>query len=226
MKKLFWVCLCASLAAPFCSSAQEVYNSSGKTGKAKYKDNRVQKGFDPRRLVYGGGLGLSFGTITNVYIAPSIGYRFTDNFAAGITLGYSYYREKDAFQIPNLYTGNMKTMDITQSIYSGSVWGRYVIIPNLFVQAEFEANNWDYYSMPSGGFQYDKEGWAIYPKERMTVPSLLLGGGFRQPIGEYSSMFIMCMYDVLQGLTTDANGNKKSPYANRVDFRVGFSIGF
>jgi hypothetical protein len=219
------------LAALLCISfagvqAQETYNSSGKPGKASYKQNQNKKGFDVNRLVFGGGLGLTFGTITNIYVAPSIGYRFTDNFAAGITLGYNYYREKNAFEVPNLHHGGTKAVNITQSIYSGSVWGRYIIIPNLFVQAEFEMNNWDFYTRPTNGYQYDKDGWAIIPKDRITVPSLLLGAGFRQPVGDYSSFFIMAMYDVIQDATKDANGNKQSPYANRVDFRIGFNIGF
>jgi len=229
MKKLLLLMvLCAGL---FTGRAQEIYNSSGKAGQARYKENKQKKGFDINRMVFGGGLGLAFGTVTNIYVAPSVGYRITDNFAAGISLGYNYYREKDAFQTYNINTSATKYLPFTQSIYTGSVWGRYIIIPNIIAQAEFEVNNISYYDFDAPTV-FDKDGWAQYQKNRLTIPSLLLGGGYRQPIGEYSSMFIMAMYDVLQNIPgnmrTDASGQRYSisPYANRIDFRIGFTIGF
>jgi hypothetical protein len=214
----------------FQSQAQEVYNSTGKVGKARYKDNQTKKGFDPHRLIFGGGLGLAFGSVTNIYVAPSVGYRITDKFAAGVSLGYNYYREKDAIYTYNLNSGQKKYMDFTQSIYTGSIWGRYIVIPNIMLQAEFEVNNITSYDYTQTTF--DKDGWAVYPHSRLTIPSLLLGGGYRQPIGETSSFFILAMYDVLQDLPgntrTDVNGSKYSisPYANRVDIRFGFALGF
>lgn len=211
--------------------AQETYNSSGKAGQPKYKQNQQKKGFDANRLVFGGGLGLAFGSITNIYVAPSIGYRITDNFAAGVTLGYNYYRQKDAFQTYNKNNGDTKYMPFTQSIYTGSIWGRYIIIPNIIVQAELEVNNTSFYDF-NAPTEFDQDGWAQYHKERVSIPSLLLGGGYRQPIGEHSSMFIMAMYDVLQNIPSNTRVDNTgarysiSPYANRIDFRVGFTIGF
>lgn len=211
--------------------AQETYNSSGKAGQPRYKQNQQKKGFDFSRMVFGGNLGLTFGSVTNIYIAPSVGYRITDNFAAGISLGYNYYRQKDAFETYNKNSGDKKYIPFTQSIYTGSVWGRYIIIPNIIVQAEFEVNNISFYDFDAPTI-FDKDGWAQYQKIRATIPSLLLGGGYRQPIGEYASMYIMAMYDVLQdipsNMRTDNSGGRYSisPYADRVDIRVGFTLGF
>jgi len=226
------IILLALLCTGFITTqAQEIYNSSGKSGQARYKENQKKKGFDINRMVFGGGLGLTFGSITNIYVAPSVGYRITDNFAAGITLGYNYYRQKDAFLSDNINTFETKYFPLSQSIYSGSVWGKYIIIPNIMVQAEFEVNNLSFYNLDRG-FVPDRDGWRKPVKERVTVPCLLLGAGYRQPIAEYSSIFIMAFYDVLQNLPsntrTDQYGDKYSisPYANRVDFRVGFTIGF
>jgi hypothetical protein len=228
MKKIFLlVLLCTGFLY---AQAQEVYNSSGKAGQARYKQNQQKKGFDFSRMVFGGGLGLTFGTITNIYVAPSVGYRITDNFAAGITVGYNYYRDKEAFYTYNINTNQSMYRPLSQSVYSGSVWGRYMIIPNIIVQAEFEMNSLSFYNSEHG-YHADKDGWMMPGKERVMVPCLLLGGGYRQPIGEYSSLFIMAMYDVFQDLPgntrTDQNGKYSlSPYADRIDFRVGFSIGF
>lgn len=213
------------------SQAQETYNSSGKGGQARYKQNQQKKGFDINRMVFGGNLGLTFGTVTNIYVAPSVGYRITDKFAAGISLGYNYYRQKNAMETYNINSGATKYIPFTQSIYTGSVWGRYIIIPNIMVQAEFEVNNISFYNYDKGVY-FDNDGWAMRYKDRINIPSLLLGGGYRQPIGEFASMYIMAMYDVLQDIPSntrvDNNGARYSisPYADRVDIRVGFMLGF
>lgn len=214
------------------SQAQETYNSSGKVGQARYKQNQQKKGFDINRMVFGGNLGLTFGSVTNIYIAPSVGYRITDNFAAGISLGYNYFRQKEGFYTYNIDPAKGEGYrPLSQSIYTGSVWGRYIIIPNIMVQAEFEMNNLGYYDAEDG-FHPDKDGWMMPGKKRVTVPSLLLGGGFRQPIGEYASMYIMAMYDVLQDIPSNTRVDNTgarysiSPYADRVDIRVGFMLGF
>lgn len=213
------------------AQAQEQYNSSGKTGQPRYRENQKKKGFDFSRMVFGGNLGLTFGSVTNIYIAPSVGYRITDKFAAGVSLGYNYFRQKEGYLTININTNEQMYRPLSQSIYTGSVWGRYIVIPNIMVQAEFEMNNLGYYDA-SSGFTPDKDGWLMPAKKRVTVPSLLLGGGFRQPIGEQASMYIMAMYDVLQDIPgntrVDNTGARYSisPYADRVDIRVGFMLGF
>jgi hypothetical protein len=210
--------------------AQETYNSSGKTGTARYKENQKKKGFDMDRMVFGGNLGLAFGNITNIYIAPIVGYRITDNLAAGISLGFNYYRQSNAYQSYNLNTGQVKNMPFVQTVYSGGLWAKYALFNNFLLQAEFEVNNiLDQYKGYS--VVQDSEGWSKYQFSRTTVPSLLLGGGYRQPIGEWGSMYIIAMYDVLQRLPSNMRDyqNQKvsvSPYANRIDLRVGFTIGF
>ena len=233
MKKLISCCLLLTLA--YTVPAQELYNSSGREVKAVQKQKKApeKKGFDARRLIFGGGLGLSFGSATNISIAPSVGYRITDNFAAGIALGYNYLRIKDYGTVRNLHTNQARTIHLTQSIYTGGVWARYNIIPNIFVHTQFELNNFvfrDYFG--TNGYQYDDEGWPIFPKRQIAIPSLLLGLGYRQPIEGLGSFFIMASYDVLQNIPSntrmDNNGQKYSlsPYANTIDFRAGFFVGF
>ncbi|KAA5534752.1 hypothetical protein F0919_09075 [Taibaiella lutea] len=226
MKKIILLSiLCLGIGSAF---AQETYNSSGKAGKARYKENAEQKGFDPHRLIFGGGLGLGFGTYTNIYVAPSVGYRLTDNFAAGISLGYNYLNIKDYYTSYNANTGAQKSMNLSQSIYSASIWTRYTIIENILLQAELEMNNVGDYQ--TSGSKFDKDGWAIPDVHRVTIPSLLLGGGYRQPLGNGSYLFMMAMYDVLQNIssnTRDFQGQKVSlsPYAGGIFLRVGFAIG-
>ena len=46
------------------------------------------------RLFYGGNVGLNFGTVTYIYLAPTIGYRITEAFGAGIGPSYSYLKDR------------------------------------------------------------------------------------------------------------------------------------
>lgn len=192
--------------------AQEVYNSSG--SRVRPGAHKKKTGFDPQRLIFGGGLGLGFGTVTNIAVSPVVGYRITDKFSAGIGLGYDYLRVKDYYQLVD-FNGNPKYYDYKTSIYSASVWARYLLFENVFVHAEYEHNFMSFtdyrYAQNGSG---DIEGYKL----NYNAPSLLLGGGFRQPISERSSFVAMALYDVLQ--------DKYSPYYKTISFRVGVNVGF
>ena len=209
------------------TQAQEIYNSSGRAGKPKYRENAQKKGFDAKRLIFGGGLGFGAGSGTLAFsISPIVGYRITDNFAAGISLGYQYYKAKDVIPVLNYQTANYDYYDYKSTTVSTGAWLRYIIWENIFLHAEYEHNFLsykDYYSDYNGVYT---------EKVRYNIPCLLLGGGYRQPVGDHLSFVIMGLYDVLQNIPhntiTDAAGNKYSlsPYANRVDIRIGVNIGF
>lgn len=210
MKRIFLIIALCVLGHGL--QAQEVYNSSGRRGGYKQEKN---KGFDASRLIYGGGLGLSFGTVTSISVSPIVGYRITDNFSAGIGLGYQYFRVKDFFELYNAKNNQYQYYDYKTSAYSGSVWARYLIWENIFAHAEYQHNIFRFHD-----YQYDPAGSGdiVSFKTDITVPCLLVGGGYRQPITENSSFVIMILYDVLQ--------DKYSPYRNTVDYRIGFNIGF
>src|SRR5690554_7446721 len=67
------------------------------------------------RLFFGGDLGLSFGTVTYIRVAPIIGYNISPKFAVGGGPSYQYYKD-------NRYSG------YETSIYGGSVFGRYFVL--------------------------------------------------------------------------------------------------
>ncbi len=76
---------------------------------------------------YGGGLGLGFGSdYTNISIAPSAIYSFSEQFAFGAGLQYSYLNQKQ------LYTSNL---------YGGSLIGLYNPLPEVQLSAEIEEVN-------------------------------------------------------------------------------------
>ncbi|MBK9731872.1 MAG: hypothetical protein IPO83_11410 [Chitinophagaceae bacterium] len=149
------------------------------------------------RIFVGGNFGLTFGTITNIEIAPTFGYMLKPNWSAGVGVRYSYYQD-------NFYNPPYKT-----NIYGGLLFTRYVVYKGLFLEANFEGNNFDVY-------KFDPVTELYYP-ERDWIPSLLLGGGYSQPMGANSAFFISILYDVLQ--------NNYSPYYGVPIIRAGFGIG-
>ncbi len=191
--------------------AQEVYTSSGRSMRqVQAKKKKEDKKFSPDKIIVGGGIGLSFGTITDISITPKVGYRITDNFAAGIGLGYNYFRWKNYYEIEDIH-GNVSYYDYKTSIYSASVWARYKVWRNLFAHAEYEHN---FMSFTEYGYDQQGNGTIEGRKVNYNAGSLLLGAGIQQPVGDRFSVVFMVMYDVLQ--------NEYSPYYKRVVPQIGF----
>jgi hypothetical protein len=227
MKKIVVViAICLSAIG---TQAQEIYNSSGRAGKATFRENAEKKGFDANKLIFGGGLGFGMGSgVLSFGISPIIGYRITDRFAAGISLGYQYYRVTDFWGVYNQRNnGQLEFYNLNQSMFSGGVWARYIVWDNIFLHSEFEYNITRYKA-------YQSDNVLGVRKETITtsVPCLLLGGGYRQPVADNLSFVIVALYDVLQNIPsnqrTDNMGRKFSisPYADRLEVRIGVNIGF
>ena len=147
------------------------------------------------RISVGGNIAFSFGTYTYIGVAPIVFYNVTPSWLVG--LGGSYYYWKDTYY------------DVESSIYGGLALSRYIIFKGLFVEADFEANNLDAYTVDQLGQLHT---------QRMWVPSLLLGGGYAAPLGSNSAFYLSILYDVLQ----DPN----SPYLGQPIIRGGFGFGF
>jgi hypothetical protein len=148
------------------------------------------EGFDKTRLYYGGYMNLSFGTYTAIGIEPLVAYKFTPQFSLGVKLTYEY-----------------SNYDISSaSSYGGSLFGRYRVMPRLYVHAEFSEVNYElfYYSGVT---------------HRTWVPFLFLGGGFSQPVSENVWLNTQILFDALQ--------NENSPYERwEPFFSIGFGVGF
>ncbi len=201
------------------AGAQETYNSSGGRTPANRKKPPEKHGFDPQKLVYGGGIGLGFGDITSVAVSPVVGYRFTENFLAGVGLGFQYLRVKDYFQVYNSINAEYEYYPLKSTFFYPSVWARYLVYRNFFVHGEFEYDlqNFTAYRTDSDP-NSSSYGSPVSYKLKYNSTALLLGAGIRQPISERSSLVVMALYDVIQ--------DKYSPYLNRIDFRIGFNVGF
>ncbi len=118
----------------------------------------------------GGNFGLSFGTITNIYLAPEFAYAVTENFHAGIGISYQFTRDLRYNPF------------IDYSVYGGKLFGRYFFLENFFLQAEYERLIYDAnYSNSNNKMQFD----GIYG-----------GVGYRQWMGDTSFYYIALLFDL------------------------------
>lgn len=150
--------------------------------------NREKSAFDMSRVVYGGNLGAFFGTITYVEVSPVIGYKVTDRFIPGIGVTYRYYRQRIT-----------PSMVYQTHLYGGSLFARFFVLDNVFLQGELEALNYAYYDAFLG------------ETDRQWFGSYLVGGGYMS--GGMSVSFLYAL-----------NSNTPaSPYfGNPLIIRVGF----
>ncbi|RYE24582.1 MAG: hypothetical protein EOP51_06855 [Sphingobacteriales bacterium] len=215
MKKVFFSLLCSIVA--FAAMAQEVYSSSGRpiTENERNGKKEREKGFDPSRMIYGGGFIFGIGGgVTNLGVSPVVGYAITDKFSAGVGIGYQYLGIKD-MPVTDQYNYLVGYYDLKTSIYTGNVWARYLVFQNVFVHVQPEINSLERF----GTATYDPTSTAInVNKERVLVPSLLAGLGLRQPVSDRVSILATALYDVLQ--------EPNSPYRNTIDLRIGVAVGF
>jgi hypothetical protein len=191
-------------------AGQDTYSSSGRPDHAQ--KHKKEQGYDPSRLIFGGGVVLAFGTgYADLGISPIVGYRFTNNFSAGVGIGYEYLKSTVAFYDPN--TGYYQNYQNTANIISPNIWARYIFWRNIFVEGTFEYDILNY-----GQYYTDNFGNLASGSYSVNVPCLLMGAGVKQSLGGRASLFIEILYDVLQ--------NPNSPYYETVVPRAGIVFGF
>lgn len=144
-----------------------------------------------QKIIFGGNLGLQFGGETRIDLSPEIGYKITENLIAGVGVSYQYYKSK-------LY-------NYSTSLYGGKVFSRYYIMKNVFGHAEFETLSLESDVFDPKGIHGDVD--------RFWIQSLLVGGGYKQPIGQNSALIITVLWNL--------NDTPDSPYSNPI-IRIGF----
>ncbi|CAN5431482.1 hypothetical protein BH11BAC2_BH11BAC2_25400 [soil metagenome] len=127
------------------------------------------------RLFFGGDLGLQFGDVTYINVAPIIGYKFTEKLAAGLGPSYSYLKD-------NRYKGYEYKTDT----YGGRVFGQYKVIEQAMAYAEYEVLNAEVFDD------------FTYKLKRQNINSLLVGGGYLSPIGNNSTFNLLVLFNVIE----------------------------
>lgn len=148
------------------------------------------------RIVTGGGVGLSLGSVQDFFsVSPVIGYRLTAKLLAGTGVTYRYTNYK-------IIKPSIKLHD-----YGVNPFLRFTVYRNIFIQTEYEYLN---YEFP-----------VTYTETtRRNFDSFLAGGGFIQPIGERLSFYVMALYNFSYQETT-----QYSPYDSPLVIRAGINIG-
>lgn len=149
---------------------------------------------------FGGNLGANFwNDYLMVSLEPMAGYKVTSKFSLGLKAHYSFIMEDNDVQ------------DLTYHNFGGSVFARYSPIPLGYLHAEFVYRNYEQYSFNSVTNKLESD--------RVWVPFLLLGAGYKQPIGPNASVYAEVLVDVIQ--------DKNSPFKKwEPVFHVGAAVGF
>lgn len=167
----------------------------GQQSSEKKDEFKMQK-----RLYIGGGLGFGLSSFsTYLMLAPVVGYRLSPSFDIGTRLTYTYYRYNDS------------PLKFSTNNYGLGAFARYYLFffNNLFLHAEYEALSYEY-NDPGRASYYD----VVMIRE--WVSSLLLGGGYRQWIGQNAFVGITVLWNILDDIN--------SPYPNPI-FRIGVGVG-
>src|SRR5262245_45657526 len=125
------------------------------------------------RLFYGGGLGLSFGSVESVYIAPLVGYHVVPRFDVGVQPFYLYANNK-------VYTESVKTND-----YGADLLARVRLFRGVFVEGRYEWISHEYVLPDLSTARRSDSLW-------------LLGVGYaigKGPVGAYVSALYDLSYD-------------------------------
>ncbi len=149
------------------------------------------------RVFFGGNLGLSFGDVTFVEVAPLVGYRVTDKLSTGLQIQYRYRNDRRF------------TPDLEASDYGFNLFARYNIFEPFFLQAEYEYLDFEFITFPDNNSF--REGFS----------SVLIGGGVAQPLGRRAFFIITALYN----LSYD-DSEVIRPYDSPLILRVGVNLGF
>jgi len=149
----------------------------------------------------GGSLGLGFGDVDYVEIAPLVGAWLSPRVAVGGSLIFRY--RNDA--IWRISGGDIDSASTTD--YGGSVFGRYFVWDAIYLQTEVEYLSYEF-------VDFDLS------TERDDFTSVFVGCGAATPIGGRSSIYVEVLYNVTYA------DDELSPYASPWVTRIGVGFGF
>lgn len=179
---------------------------SDKDKEKKKQEKEEQDGFK-KRLFFGGYLWASFGTITQVEVAPQVGYHLTDRFDVGVGVKYMYFDSRSYF-----------SENFSSHIFGGNVFTDFIIIKDLNKVLPFRIQG-----QMLGHLEY--EGLNMPSRidiftdrnvNRFWAHSYFVGGGLRQQIGETAFINFFVLYNL--------NYEEYMPYDSPFVVRIGFGF--
>jgi len=126
-----------------------------------------------KKLYFGGGVGVTFGSYTRISISPLVGYPLNPKVSIGARGTYEYIHD------------TRFSPDLSASNYGGSAFTRFRFHPLAYLHAEYSYMSYEYQQAFGGS-------------TRTWVPFLYLGGGVMKPLGPRTAAFVEVLFDVLQ----------------------------
>lgn len=159
------LCVIMLICFSFLANAQEKEENPNSLKGTPFKE----------RIYFGGNMGLNFGNITVVNIAPIMGYNLNKKLSVGLGAKYIYYRERY----------DQYNWDYSTSFYGGSVFSKYILSESFLLHAEFEALNSEVREFLST------------TSTRKWVPMGFVGAGYKKALGGKSYFQVLALYDVI-----------------------------
>jgi hypothetical protein len=183
-----------SISVSLYSQTDSVYTGDKPAGPKKTK--RIQNNEWKKKFTYGGNFQTLFGTVTYIYLTPTIGYIPFKKCNVGVGFIYNYTSIN--------YPGYGR---YSQSIFGGHSYARYFFTPNVFGQVQYDRL-----------FQPD---WynAVDPGKKVWVDYGLIGAGYSQPFSERFAFNTSIMYN----LTPQKLSIYPSRYIFQVGFNARFN---
>jgi hypothetical protein len=174
-------------------SLQLAAQSDKDKNKENGKEKEEEKWTDD--LFFGGSIWAQFGSVTQIEVAPVIGYHISPRFDAGLGARYIYY--KTNFQ-RTFGPSSTELPNYSSHIYGGNVFTRYVLIKDLNdllplnIHGRFVTHiEYEGLSMPTDmDFTEDRSG------RRFWSHNYLVGGGLQQKIGEKAYLNLLILYNL------------------------------
>jgi hypothetical protein len=153
----------------FVSSYSTIYAQKGREAPPPLKE----------RLFYGGNLGLQFGTITDIQIAPIIGIWLLPRVNVAIGPDYRFYK----YQYEKTH------------IYGGKVYSQLVVIRDISSLIPMGGHTGIFLHIEDDLLSLESAFWnPTILSDRFTINTVLAGGGISQQIGRRSAFNLMFLW--------------------------------
>jgi hypothetical protein len=148
------------------------------------------------RFFFGGGVGLAFGAVDYLEIAPLVGFKAAPRLDLGVQPFYRWTND-------GRYGTSVEYTD-----YGARLFARVRIVSNFFAEADYQFTSYEYLDINGG-------------TARASYNAFLAGGGYTVPLGGHAGLYFSALYD----FSYDAN-DPYSAYDSPVQFQVGASVWF
>lgn len=188
LKWTFLLVLALGLHTAFAQRDSVYYGQTQKSQIEKKKKERNDEWKE--KVTWGGNAQVWIGNSTFIFLSPTVGYLPFKKINIGIGAIYNYTSYRGPYG------------EYSQSIFGGHSYLRYIIGESYFLQAQYDR-------------LYQPDFFSLRPEARAWVDYLLIGGGFRQMIGERTALISSLMYYV--------NPSPLSIYQNRFIIQFGIT---